>query len=197
MEIANEPLLGCGRSLDSIWEALEFGPDAHQKECPYCQEAWLHASSVEEATRELRDSDVEDTTLSLDSNFTRKVMDIARAEIRRGRKIPILEGPAGNVTVSEQTLTALVRSALEDMPEVHARRCRIDISMREPSAAGENTVLRTGETMKIDLRVATLSTVEIRQTAEKARQLITQKLMGSLGTRIDAVNITVEDIFND
>lgn len=197
MEIANEPLLGCGRSMDSIWDALDTGQDAHQKDCPFCQEAWLRALKVKEATRELRDSDEQDPTLELGAQFTRKVMDIARAEIRRGRKISLLEGPQGDVTVSEQTLTAQVRAALEGMPEIHARRCRIDISMRDSGGDGGSANLGPVQPMKINLRVATLSTVEIRKTAEKARQLITQQLLESLGTQIDTVNITVEDIFND
>lgn len=206
MEIETDSLLACGHSLDSVWDTLGTDPTPHQKNCTYCQEARKQLTAVDKATRELRESDESDPQMKLGPAFTATIMDIARAEVRRGRKIPLTDGEVGEVNISEQALTALIRSALEEMPEIHARRCRIDVRMNDSAGADSSEPMEptelvpqqdVGETMHVNLRVATLASVAIHETVEHARQLVSKRLLDVLGTTVDTINITVEDIFDD
>ena len=88
------------------------------------------------ATRGVVAADKADPALRLDSGAITGILEIARAEVRRGRRIPMEQlrpGAAGDeLTVSEQTLANLIRRTSDEIDGLEARRCAVALSKHDP-----------------------------------------------------------------
>lgn len=187
MALEQAPRLGCGRSIDQIWAGMDQPQTAHEENCEQCQAARARLQKLMEATRALRESDLQDPGMQLSHGLTNAVMDVARAEARRSKRLALQGTEYGSIEISEQALSSLIRSAATAIPGIHSRRCHIEV---RASAATEDTELT------INLRVATAAGIDIPGTVEALRQAIGNIIQTGVGIDAGAINITVEDLYD-
>ena len=119
--------LGCGRDIDEVWDRIGRAPDAHERVCPYCQAARADLAGLARATQAMRDDDTTNPDLEPSPGVLDRILAVARAEVRRGRRLPLDQPDAdatGVNTVSEQAVTAAIRRTGDQMREVQIRRWR-------------------------------------------------------------------------
>ena len=203
MALDDVPRLGCGRSIDSVWTTIERPPTAHEEQCDHCQTARTRLERLSEATRALRESDLHDPALKPGPGIKDAIMDVARAEVRRGSRILLRSADNGTTEISEQALSSLVRFAAAAIPGVHSRRCRIEIGPAAASLTGEDhpsgttgTAADTGPRLIVNLRVAAAPGIVIPLMAEALRQEISNAIPAGVGIGAGTVNITVEDLYD-
>ncbi len=176
--------LPCGREVDQVWDRLDavragFG-DEHDLTCPHCAAARESLLALRAATAELV-AEPEPTPPDL----VGRIMSAVRAEARRGRGIALPTPHPGAVEVSEQAVAAVLRYAVDTVPGVRARHCRIRV------ADGAHRV-------EVEMSVAiTLG----RTTVDQALPLIRERVATALDTRIGLVlgrlDIVVADVLPD
>jgi uncharacterized alkaline shock family protein YloU len=203
MALDDVPRLGCGRSIDSIWATIDRPPTAHEEQCEHCQTARTRLERLSEATRALRESDLHDPALKPGPGIKDAIMDVARAEVRRGSRILLRSADNGTTEISEQALSSLVRSAAAAIPGVHSRRCRIEIRPAAAGLAGEDhpsgptgTAATSGPRLIVNLRVAAAPGIDIPLMAEALRHEISNAIPAGVGIGAGTVNITVEDLYD-
>ena len=203
MALDDVPRLGCGRSIDSIWATIDRPPTAHEEQCEHCQTARTRLERLSEATRELRESDLHDPALKPGPGIKDAIMDVARAEVRRGSRILLRSAGNGTTEISEQALSSLIRVAAAAIPGVHSRRCRIELRSATASLAGEDhpsgttgTATSAGPRLIVNLWVAAAQGIVIPRTMEALRQEISNALPAGVGIGAGIVNITVEDLYD-
>lgn len=203
MAIDDIPRLGCGRSIDRIWATIDRPPTAHEEKCGQCQTARTQLRGLSEATRSLRESDLHNPALKPRPGVKNAIMDVARAEVRRGSRILLRSADTGITEISEQALSSLIRSAAAAIPGVHPRRCRIEIRAAAASPAGEDhppgtTVMATdaGPRLIVNLRVAAAPGIVIPLAAEALRHEISNAIPAGVGIGAGTVNIIVEDLYD-
>ena len=203
MAIDDIPRLGCGRSIDRIWATIDRPPTAHEEKCEQCQTARTQLQGLSEATRSLRESDLHNPALKPRPGVKNAIMDVARAEVRRGSRILLRSADTGITEISEQALSSLIRSAAAAIPGVHPRRCRIEIRAAAASLAGEDhppgtTVIATdaGPRLIVNLRVAAAPGIVIPLAAEALRHEISNAIPAGVGIGAGTVNIIVEDLYD-
>ena len=119
--------------IDEVWQHIDRPPDAHELTCDQCRAARASLQTLRSVTarhRSLEETAGTDPDESLRprARVRENVLAVARAEVRRGRRIPATVTEIGPVLVSEQALVSLVRLAADSVPGVRARR--IDITPR-------------------------------------------------------------------
>lgn len=206
MALEDDPRLGCGRSIDQVWTTIDQPPDAHEQQCEQCQAARARLGMLREATRSLRESDLRDPALRPRPGVTEAIMGVARAEVRRGRRIPLHSDQNGTTEISEQALSSLVRSAAAAVPGIHPRRCRIETRPAPTTPDGQGTpddgggpsaaTADAGPRLVIELRVAAASGIDIPRTAETLRDEIGNAIPALVGIGAGTINITVEDLYD-
>ena len=200
MALDDSPRLGCGRSIDSIWASIDRPPTAHEGQCEQCQTARTQLDRLREATRSLRESDLHNPALKPRPGIKNAIMDVARAEVRRGSRILLRSADNGTTEISEQALNSLVRFAAAAIPGVHSRRCRIEIRSAAAGLAGgddpSGTTTTAGPRLVVDLRVAAAPGIDIPLMAEALRHEISNAIPASVGIGAGTVNITVEDLYD-
>ena len=200
MALDDIPRLGCGRSIDSIWATIDRPPTAHEEQCEQCQTARTQLERLSEATRALRESDLHDPALKPRPGIKNAIMDVARAEVRRGSRILLRSADSGSTEISEQALSSLVRFAAAAVPGVHSRRCRIEIRPASAGLAGEEhpsgTTTTAGPRLIVNLRVAAAPGIDIPLMAEALRHEISNAIPAGVGIGAGTVNITVEDLYD-
>ena len=203
MALEDIPRLGCGRSIDRIWATIDRPPTAHEEECEQCQTARTQLQALSEATRSLCDSDLHDPALKPRPGIKNAIMDVARAEVRRGSRILLRNADNGITEISEQALSSLIRFAAAAVPGVHSRRCRIEIRSAAASLASADhpsgtTVDATdaGPRLIVNLRVAAAPGIVIPVVAEALRHEISTAIPAGVGIGAGTVNITVEDLYD-
>lgn len=203
MALDDIPRLGCGRSIDSIWATTDRPPTAHEERCEQCQTARTQLERLSEATRALRESDLHNPALEPRHGIKNAIMDVARAEVRRGSRILLRSADNGSTEISEQALSSLVRFAAAAVPGVHSRRCRIEIRPASAGPAGEDpppgttgTATTAGPRLIVNLRVAAAPGIDIPLMAEALRHEISNAIPAGVGIGAGTVNITVEDLYD-
>ena len=203
MALDDIPRLGCGRSIDRIWATIDRPPTAHEEQCGHCQTARARLQKLSEATRSLRESDLRNPALKPGPGIKNAIMDVARAEVRRGSRILLGRADNGTTEISEQALGSLIRFAAAAIPGVHSRRCRIEIRAAAASPAGEDqpsgttgTATNAAPRLIIDLRVAAARGIVIPLVAEALRHEISNAIPAGVGIGAGTVNITVEDLYD-
>ncbi len=200
MALEDEPRLGCGRSIDRIWTTIDLPPNAHEQTCGQCQAARSRLKRLSEATQALREGDVHDTALKPRSGVKTAIMDVARAEIRRSRRILLASNGNGTTEISEQALSSVIRLAAAEVHGIHARRCRIEISSASSDSSvddhpsGHSDVV--GPRLVISLRVAVAPDINIPRTVQSLRQRLITAVPAGVGISAGTVNLTVEDLYD-
>lgn len=198
MAIDDIPRLGCGRSIDQIWATISHPPTTHEQHCDQCRAARARLQNLKEATRSLRESDTNNLALKPGPGIKQAIMNVARAEIRRSKRIPLDSNENGAIEISEQALSFLIRTATAAIPGLHARRCHIHIRSHSTSeelpgaTAGSATSLH----LDINLRVAAATGIEIPRTAQRLRHEINRAIPAGVGVSAGTINITVEDLYH-
>ncbi len=132
--------LGCGRDIDDVWASIDQPPSPHERTCPFCQQARASLSRLARVIDAQRRADAASPDQQPGPQVLTRVMEIARAEIRRGRRLPLDEpaddGAVSDLSVSEQTVAAVVRRAGDTVPGVEVRRCRVELGDPRVSPVG-------------------------------------------------------------
>lgn len=186
------PRLGCGRSIDEVWATINQPPTAHEIGCALCRTARESLAKLAEAARMLRDDDAEDASLQPHHAVKDAIMNVARAEVRRGSRLPVYRSGQGGVAISEQAITSVIWFGADALPGVRGRRCRV---RPDPDTADDPRPAGTAG-ISVDLRIAVASGTDIPGTAELLRQRIIGMITAHIGLNAGAVNITVEDFYD-
>jgi hypothetical protein len=170
--------LDCGRTVEEVWDELESGTTgAHLAGCPHCQTARASLEQLAEATSLLIDDPVE-----VPSGILDRIMTAVRADLNLGRTIPLPAGDA-EVELSVHALAAVLRYAVDGVPGVRARQCRI--TQDRPGAV---TVW-----MSVALKFGSGQVDEL----EEARGRVALALRGQVGLELDALDFEVVDVWTD
>jgi hypothetical protein len=193
MALANSTTrLGCGRDIDEVWANADAPPNAHEMECPDCQAARESLAELNNATRELRSSDREDPNLRLSADLVSKITSIARAEVRRGRRIPLRRGQSGtdeaDLTVSEQAVATVIRHTCDQLLDIEARRCRVEVVDDAAGPTADAVAIRAH--LRVSVAASTVSPGRI----EALRQEIIAAVEDQVGVTAQIVDIEVEDV---
>jgi uncharacterized alkaline shock family protein YloU len=183
------PELGCGRSIDDVWARIDSPPDAHEQQCSDCQAARASLAKLRLATDDLRAHPPQTPSLGVKD----AVMAVARAEVRRGRRLPVRTDEVGALQLSEQIVASVVREAADSVPGVHARRC--SVALDEP---GDRGVIPEAGVREIDvvLGVAMAVGPSIPRVLAELRAVIRTEVERRLGVVTAQVDITVEDLYD-
>ena len=191
MALANSTTrLGCGREIDEVWANADAPPNAHELECPDCQAARASLTELNTATHELRSRDQDDPNLRLSADLVSKITSIARAEVRRGRRIPLRPSPAdaqeADLTVSEQAIATVIRHTCDQQPDIEARRCSVEIA---DDLSGSDAVA-----IRAHLRISVAASTTSPGRIEDLRQAIIAAVQDQVGVTAQIVDIDVEDV---
>lgn len=182
--------LGCGRTVAQVWERIDLPPDAHEAGCPDCTDARRSLRKLAAASQELRTTDQQDGRLQAPDAVLGRVLDVARAEVRRGRTLPLRQPEPETeptLTVSEQTVASLVRRVADGDPSVEARRCTV-VALDDEAVAGEPAALR------VELRLSVAVSAAIPAVTARLREEIIDVVNSSVGVVVPRVDLIVEDV---
>lgn len=194
--------LGCGRDIDQVWDRLDQAPDAHELTCPYCQAARADLARLAEATRAMRQDDATNPDLEPGPGVLDRILAVARAEVRRGRRLPLDQPDPDRTTansVSEQAVTAVVRRTGDRSGSVQIRRCTLalDDSPGAVDVPGGDVVDRGPAAVTVFLQVSVSQDAAIAAATDELRAAVIEAVFQEVGMRVVAVNITVEDLHDD
>lgn len=194
----DRPRLGCGRDLDGLWASIDAAPTEHERTCDDCRSARSALHHLASVTESMRDRDRNDPELQPSSKVREAIMVVARAEIRRGRRVPLSTTAFGAIDISEQALTALIRFAASTLPGVHARRCSISTESTKSTGSGTSRPSDAVDVraLRIELRVALAATVKIPPTMVVLRERIGTVVQAQTSITMDQINIVVEDLYD-
>ncbi len=194
MAVRQANQLGCGREIDEVWDKVDLPPDTHEQSCPDCQAARESLTGLNAAAQEMARSDREDPLLQVDTAVFDHIVSIARAEVRRGRRLPLRQPAAGQsveeLTVSEQTVASIVRRLSDQIPGIETRRCRVELA--EPTDGQD--VAGAPATYLVTLRVSASGAVAIPEMVDDLRRRVIAAITATIGVRVSTVNVIVEDL---
>ena len=203
MALDDIPRLGCGRSIDRIWATIDRPPTAHEEHCEQCQTARTRLQRLSEATRSLRESDLHDPALKPRPGIENAIMDVARAEVRRGSRILLRSADNGTTEISEQALSSLIRVRGSSDPRRPLTTLPHRNTLGRASLAGEDhpsgttgTATTARPRLIVNLRVAAAQGIIIPRTVEALRHEISNAIPAGVGIGAGTVNITVEDLYD-
>jgi uncharacterized alkaline shock family protein YloU len=173
--------LPCGRSVEELVDEVDAGRTSqHSLRCEHCATAERSLRQLSEATVALVDDEPAPPPGLLD-----KIMRAVRAEIRRGDVVD-MPGEFGPVQISEQAIAVVLRYAADTVTGVRARRCHVEVDDEDPEAV---SVL-----LALSLRYG-VGPAEDLIAAVRAR--ISAALSGQIGVRASAVDLVLEDVWED
>lgn len=199
--------LSCGRHIDDIWDHINTPADAHEQNCPYCRDARASLTTLATATRELSAADRADPSLHASPQVLTNILTVARAEVRRGRRIPLEQSPstdseltARELTVSEQTLADAIRRIADSVDGVNARRSTVKLATTSPgdgTTAGSAPLEspdKSSVEITVDLQISAATGLAIPDLSRGLRSRIRTAVEQQVGIVVTAVNISVEDV---
>ncbi|WP_434995186.1 hypothetical protein [Arthrobacter sp. Ld5] len=189
----DQPRLGCGRIIDDVWASIDQPPTAHDLECPDCRSARLGLHHLESVTGSLRDRDRDDPALRPGTRVKEAIMMVARAEVRRSRRTPLVTNALGTIDISEQALSGLIRFAASTLTGVRARRCAI--AGLRPADRPADAVVDAGD-VRITLTVAISSRVEVPATMDLLRERVATVVQAQTSITMQQIDIFVEDLYD-
>ena len=199
MAIEEQSLLACGRPIDQVWEHIEDAPDAHEAGCPDCQQARRSLAELDEATSSLRLHDESDPDLAPPPGIKVSIMDLAKAEVRRGSRLPLRppthDDLPAELTISEQTVAGVVRFAADRISGLHARRCKVSVdraSLTDPKILEDSATVR----VVIDLGVALSVELQILEATRVLRESVRAAVLADTGMSVETINVSIEDLFD-
>lgn len=190
--MADDTRLSCGRSIDDVWAHVGSPPDAHERDCPYCQEARARLLGLSTATAELRAAEAVDPDLQPGPDFATSVMSLVRAEVRRGQALPLGVDEAPGLTISEQAVVGLVWTAADAVPGMRARRCLV--RQVDPFEAWDDDLVPGGTLVDVDLTVVVDLGTSIPEAADRLRASVVGLVDAETGLQVRRVDLTVEDV---
>lgn len=196
--------LGCGRLVDEVWENIDLPPDAHEADCPDCRAARERLGVLAGATRDLAERDRDDPTMAPTSRVKANIMDVARAEVRRGKLLPLRQDANhhGDQTlrISEQAIAAMVRAGADQVPGVQARRCRVSLigadestETAPPSSPGPVGPWHPAE-VRVWLSVSVSAGVSIPTAIGTVRSRVVARINEEVGVAVPRIDVVVEDV---
>jgi uncharacterized alkaline shock family protein YloU len=187
--MADDTRLSCGRSIDDVWSHLDAEPDAHERGCPYCQEARERLARLSHAAADLRAAEAADPALQPGPDFSASVMSLVRAEVRRAQTIPLEADEVPGLSISEQAVVGLVWTAADGVPGVRARRC---VVRRIEPAPGDPVV---GPTLvDVALTIVVLAGTSVPAATEQLRGRVVGLVDADAGLQVRRVDLTIEDV---
>lgn len=176
MEVTDLHPLACGRTVEDVWDELDSGtPSAHLTECPHCRTARASLEQLAEATAFLIEDPVEVPNGLLD-----RIMTAVRADVNLGRTIPL---GSPDVQLSVPALAAVLRYAVDAVPGIRARQCRIEV-------VSEHAV-------RVSMTVALKFGAGQVRALEAARDQVASALRGQVGYELDRLDFEVVDVWTD
>lgn len=192
MAVTNEVRLGCGRTIDDVWAALDGPADAHEQACPYCRRARASLDDLAVATTELRIHDEENVQPGRELKTS--VMHLVRAQVRRGQPIPlILPEPDAPVTltISEQAVLEVVWAVADAQPGVRARRCSVQLG--DDQQPGHTAAV----TVTLHLAVAASRHQSLLSSVSALRARIAEQVTAAAGLHTKTIDVIVEDLYGE
>lgn len=199
MALDENSALGCGRTIEEVWANIDHPPIAHEASCEHCIAARDSLRTLQEITARSRAAEQradEDPSEDLHPSprVRANVIAIARAEVRRARRVPVVTTELGPILISEQTLLALVRAAIDTVSGLRARHISTTGLVGvdgAPIGPGQGA-----RVVRITCRVAVAPGVVIPVATVTARQRILAATARHLHLGAEAVDITVEDLYD-
>lgn len=192
MAVSSSTRLGCGRDIDEVWAGVDRPATPHEQTCPFCSAARESMRELGRATAELRTQDEEDPDLQAGPQVIARILDIARSEARRSRRLPLSKPRPGQVvdelTVSEQAVAAVVRRTGDRYGGVQVRRCSIDLvdaTVQEEQGASD---------VRVSLRVSVAADVSIPVLSAELRSAVMAVVDREVGINVVGVDLVVEDV---
>lgn len=202
--------LACGRDVDAVWDRIGSPPDAHERSCPHCEQARRDLGELASLTALEREAERTAPGLEPDPAVLGRIMDVARAEVRRGRRFPLDEPevsePAPELTVSEQAVSASARRAGDAVPGVEVERCVVSLVVdgRGPWQASPADVLdlRQGpdsygrarpSRVEATLQITVPVSASIPVVAAEVRSSVRRRVSSEVGVDVVRVDIEVRD----
>lgn len=208
MALNDTPRLPCGRPVDQVWIDFEDSPTPHEQGCVYCQAARRSLDDLTTATQTLRITDGDNPDLQMSTSITANVMHIARAEVRRARRIPLDQPRPGatpdvSLTISEQAIATVIRHIADTTTEgAEARHCRINVDLTAPNTTSSTLDANNADEdgadvatpLQIELTVSLPIGSSLRIAADRLRMAIAQGVSDQLGLTPSRIDIVVEDL---
>lgn len=222
MAVNSSTRLGCGRDIDDVWDNIHHAPDAHEATCPDCSAARDSLSDLVDATSRMHSEDDADAQLQASPQVLTRILDVARSEVRRGRRLPLSKPRPGEIStdlsVSEQAIVSVVRRACDRDPLVHLRRCRVELvtapgdTVLDVTVMDDAAIVRTDTTVddtgldivlldelepsdvRLFLRVSVDVTASIPQATRDLRRDLEQVMTSEVGMNVVDIEIIVEDV---
>ena len=202
--------LACGRDMDAVWDRIGSPPDAHERSCPHCEQARRDLGELASLTALEREAERTAPGLEPAPAVLGRIMDVARAEVRRGRRFPLDEPevsePAPELTVSEQAVSASARRAGDAVPGVEVERCVVSLVVdgRGPWQASPADVLdlRQGpdsygrarpSRVEATLQITVPVSASIPAVAAEVRSSVRRRVSSEVGVDVVRVDIEVRD----
>lgn len=202
--------LACGRDMDAVWDRIGSPPDEHERGCPHCEQARRDLGELASLTALEREAERTAPGLEPDPAVLGRIMDVARAEVRRGRRFPLDEPevsePAPELTVSEQAVSASARRAGDAVPGVEVERCVVSLVVdgRGPWQASPADVLdlRQGpdsygrarpSRVEATLQITVPVSASIPVVAAEVRSSVRRRVSSEVGVDVVRVDIEVRD----
>ena len=198
MAVSSSTRLGCGRDIDEVWAGIDRPPSPHEQTCPFCGAARESMRELGRVTAELRAQDEEDPDLQAGPQVIARILDIARSEARRSRRLPLSKPRPGQVvdelTVSEQAVAAVVRRTGDRHGGVQVRRCSIEL-VDTPVPEGGTTPVEAGASdVRVSLRVSVGADVSIPLLSAELRAAVMAVVDEEVGMNVVGVDLVVEDV---
>ncbi|MGW5194477.1 hypothetical protein ACWEOO_34835 [Kribbella sp. NPDC004138] len=178
MEVTDLHPLACGRTVEDVGDELDRGtPGAHVSDCPHCRTARAGLEQLAAATAVLIDDPVDVPSGMLD-----RIMTAVRADMNLGRTIPL---GSPEVALSVPALAAVLRYAVDAVPGVRARQCRIEVPAERPDA------VRVSMTVALEFGTGQVEALGL------ARERVASALSGQIGYELDRLDFEVVDVWTD
>lgn len=189
--------LGCGRDIDAVWASIDRSPNAHEQVCPHCREARGSLRPLAAATAAQRAAETVDPDLEPGPQVLSHVMEVARAEVRRRRRLPLDEPPLPtdddktieptSLTVSEQTVAAVARRVADSSAGVQVRRSRVELAPFVDGGAAAPVEHETPARSEIGTVLAPFDPITFT-AARPARVAVFLQISVLLGTSIPRIS---------
>jgi hypothetical protein len=201
--------LPCGRDPVEVWDrAAEDRLGAHEQICTFCQGVVTQYHHLAGPVRAWRDTPVE-----VPDSLLERVMATVRTTLRARTYLP-LPSPHGPIRLETGTAAAVLRWATDQVDGIRARTCRIEPVGPDPAPPDpgppdpgppDPTALDPGPTdpgtagplVRVGLTVAVRPGSVIPTLARQVRDVIRAVGAELLGIDVDAVDITVVDLFDE
>ncbi|WP_148058917.1 Asp23/Gls24 family envelope stress response protein [Bogoriella caseilytica] len=209
--VTDDLRLECGRDMDELWDGLGEPASSHERTCPACRRARAAMAPLAKATSQLRAQEHEEPAWEPGPQVLSRVMAVARAEVRRSKRLP-LDEPEGAVapperaplTVSEQTVAAVARRAADSLAEVQVRRSRVELARASSAATGSATAAVAaaggGPTpprparVAVSLQISVALRAAIPDIARQVRERVRQAITAEVGVETVVVDINVQGV---